>query len=135
MKFLCVFTITILTALHTFAQGSATGCLVPYYNRVYTSNAFELLGSAQLFNNTPSTGLSPNYCSWTPSSTGASCVICDGLLGVDLVGIKVCLLGQFRYGSQGMFTMVECNLDDHSWVFGAAAGLFGIFIIRRRNKL
>lgn len=31
-------------------------------------------------------------------------------------------------------TTVECNLDDHSWLFGAAAGLFGIFIIRKRNK-
>lgn len=118
----------------SFAQGSATGCLVPFYNRVYTSNTLEILGTSQLFNNSPSIGLSSNYCSWTPSSTSASCVICDGVLGVDLAGIKVCLLGQFRYGSQGTFTMVECDLDDYSWTFGAVAGLFGVFVLRRRNK-
>lgn len=31
-------------------------------------------------------------------------------------------------------TTLECNLDDYSWTLGAAAGLFGVFIIRRRNK-
>ncbi|WP_167293120.1 MULTISPECIES: hypothetical protein [unclassified Pedobacter] len=102
---------------------------------VYTSNALEVLGSSQLYNKSPSTSLSANYCSWTPSSTASSCVICDGTLGVDLFGIKICLLGSFRYGSEGTFTMVECNLDDHSWLLGAAAGLFGLLIIRRRNKL
>lgn len=135
MKALCIFLLVTMFSLCSFAQGSATGCLIPYDNRVYTSNALEVLGTSQLFNNSPSTGLSANYCSWTPSSTAASCVICDGLLGLDLAGIRVCLLGQFRYGSQGTFTMVECNLDDHSWLFGAAAGLFGILIIRKRNKL
>ncbi len=130
-----VFAILILfSAKNLFAQGTATGCLVPYYNSVYTSNALEVLGTSQLYNKTPSTPLSANYCSWTPSSTASSCVICDGTLGVDLLGIKICLLGSFRYGSEGTFTMVECNLDDYSWTFGAAAGLFGVFVIRRRNK-
>jgi len=30
---------------------------------------------------------------------------------------------------------VQCNLDDYTWALGAAAGFFGIFIIRKRNKL
>jgi hypothetical protein len=30
---------------------------------------------------------------------------------------------------------VQCDLDDYTWTFGAAAGLFGVFVIRRRNKL
>ncbi|WP_406825691.1 hypothetical protein [Pedobacter sp. KACC 23697] len=135
MKSFCLLVLIFLTYECSFAQGSASGCFIPYYNRVYTSNALEVLGSSQLFNNSPSVGLSTNYCSWTPSATASSCVICDGTLGLDVLGARVCLLGSFRYGSAGTFTMVECDLDDHTWLFGAAAGLFGILIIRKRNKL
>lgn len=134
MKRFCLTLFATLISIIASAQGTATGCLIPYSNRVYTSNALEVLGTSQLYNNSPFTSLSSNYCSWTPGTTASSCVICDGTLGVDLLGIKICLLGTFRYGYQGTFTMVECNLDDHSWLFGAAAGVFGIFIIRKRNK-
>lgn len=135
MRGFCFFVILIVISFDIYAQGSATGCLVPYYNRVYTSNSLEVLGSSQLYNNSPSTPLSANYCSWTPSSTGSSCVICDGTLGVDALGIKICLLGSFRYGSQGTFTMVQCDLDSHFWIVGAMGGLFGLVFIKRRNRL
>jgi hypothetical protein len=32
-------------------------------------------------------------------------------------------------------SIINCNLDDYSWPLATAAGLLGIFVIRRRNKL
>lgn len=134
MRVFCFFLLIFLSIISCYGQGTATGCLIPFNNRVYTSNALEILGTSQLYNNSPYTPLSTDYCSWTPSSTAASCVVCDGTLGLDLVGIKICLFGTFRYGSEGTFTMVQCDLDDHSWLFGAAAGLFGLLVIRKRKN-
>lgn len=54
---------------------------------------------------------------------------------ISVPGVSaVCLTCQ--YGDLVNYTStVECNLDDYSWALGAAAGLFGVFVIRRRNKL
>lgn len=101
------------------------GCLLPN-NRVYTSQG--LLG---YYTASVSTPLSNNYCSWTPQ-TGPGCSVCNGPL--DFLG--TCIIGTYTNGIySNNFQMVLCNLDDYSWTLGAAAGLFGIFVIRRRNKL
>jgi len=119
-----------LNPLGGFAQGSEEGCLISSDNKVYTGYT-ELLG-ARLYSNSSSTMLSNNYCTWTSSST-VPCTVCFGT--INALGLLCVGIGAYTVsGQQGTFTMVECNLDGHSWLFGAAAGLFGIFIIRRRNK-
>ncbi|MFD2582225.1 hypothetical protein ACFSR6_06985 [Pedobacter vanadiisoli] len=127
-----------------FAQGSATGCLIPSQNTVYQTpedgliNAIlkVLLGGNPSYSASSGINLSSNYCSWTPAPTGSfSCGVCTtytfNILGI----VNGCQTGAMLEGYVGTYTMVECNLDDHTWLFGAAIGLFGILIIRKRNKL
>ncbi|MBO9673035.1 MAG: hypothetical protein J7577_06300 [Sphingobacteriaceae bacterium] len=138
MKNFCFFILIFLIPTFSYAQGSATGCLITdggaNNNKVYTSKTVNLLtGGYALYNNAPSISLSTDYCSWqTVSATGNTCGVCS-LLGVCALGVCACL-GTTSYGFEGEFNMVACNLDDYTWTLGAAAGLFGIFIIRNRNK-
>jgi len=120
MRFIGLIIILILISAAVFAQGSATGCLLPT-NRVYTSQG--LLGT---YNNTPSVGLSTNYCSWTPA-TGAECYVCNTALNVA----GLCLTASTK-GIQGTFTMVICDFDKSSSALLAFSGLMGIMFIRRR---
>jgi hypothetical protein len=110
------------------------GCLINGGVELYINPSVNLLtGGHKLYSNTLSP-LSDNYCSWVATSyTGNSCGVCSGL-GLCVLGICPCL-GIPKYGLEGSFTMVQCNLDDYTWTLGAAAGLFGVFVIRRRNKL
>ncbi|WP_156131413.1 hypothetical protein [Pedobacter kyungheensis] len=143
MKFLCVFLITSLISLGSFAQGSATGCLIPSQNIVYQTpedalvNAVLklLLGGNPSYSAASGVSLSSNYCSWTPNPSGSfNCGVCTTYTFNILGLVNGCQSGALLEGYVGTYTMVECNLDDHSWLFGAAAGVFGIFIIRKRNK-
>jgi len=120
IKFIGLVSLFILISTITFAQGSATGCLVPS-NRVYTSQG--LLGT---YNNSPSVGLSMNYCSWAPT-TGAECYVCNTALNVA----GVCLSASTR-GIQGTFTMVICDFDKSSSALLAFSGVMGVLFIRRR---
>ena len=90
------------------AQGSATGCYLPSTNRVYTFNVF---GSGY-YTQTPSVGLSTNYCSWGPSG-GTPCTICNN--GVNVVnGVGSCNGANpqiFGTGFQNTYTMQECPVD------------------------
>ncbi|GGG96833.1 hypothetical protein [Pedobacter zeae] len=139
MKNFCLFVLIFLIPTFSYPQGSATGCLITdagaNYNKVYTSKNLNLLtGGHALYNNTTSTSLSTDYCSWqTVSVTGNTCGVCS-LLGLCALGVCACV-GTVSYGFEGEFNMVQCNLDDHTWFFGAAIGLFGILIIRKRTKL
>lgn len=100
------------------------GCLLPD-NRVYTFQG--LLG---FYSSATFVTLSDNYCSWTPK-TGTACSVCNGALS----GLGICIIGTYTNGIHSTnFQMVQCNLDDYSWPLATAAGLFGIFVIRRRNK-
>ncbi|ARS38492.1 hypothetical protein CA265_01845 [Sphingobacteriaceae bacterium GW460-11-11-14-LB5] len=125
---LAIILLFTLNPLSVTAQGTVDGCLLSD-NLVYTDYT-SLLG-ARLYSSTPTTSLSANYCSWTASST-VSCNVCFGAINALAL---LCVGGPVVGGQRGVYTMVECNLDDHSWVLGAAAGLFGLFIIKRRNKL
>lgn len=130
MKLLCIFWVTILISLSAFAQGSASGCLLPD-NKVYTS--YTALAGLKLYSDSPSASFSSNYCSWTSAST-VPCTVCFGT--INAVGLLCVGAGATTVnGREGTFTMVECDLDGQAWFFGAAAGLFGIFVIRKRNKL
>lgn len=120
-------------------QTSATGCLITSatanYNKVYSSKNINLLTSGYvLYNNISPTSLSPGYCGWSAISvTGNACEVCSNL-GLCALGICVCI-GSLETGYEGSFNMVLCDLDDHSWVLGLAAGAFGLIIIRRRKLL
>ena len=142
----CLLVIIMLISLNPLsvtAQGSATGCLIPSTNIVYQTkeNALVndilklLLGGNDSYLYSSGVALSSNYCSWTPTPTGSfNCGVCTNytfFLGL----VNGCQSGAMLEGYAGTYTMVECNLDDHSWLLGAAAGLFGLFIIKRRNKL
>lgn len=120
MRFIGLISIFILISTTAFAQGSATGCLLPT-NRVYTSQG--LLGT---YNHTPSVGLSTNYCSWTPK-TGPDCFVCNTALNVA----GLCLTTSTR-GIQGTFTMVICDFDKSSSALLAFSGVMGVMFIRRR---
>lgn len=126
-KRFCFLLLIFITSICSFAQGTADGCLLSD-NRVYTSYT-SLLG-ARLYSGSPYASLSPNYCSWTASST-VSCNVCFGSINALAL---LCVGGPVLSGQQAVYTMVQCNLDDYSWTFGAAASIFGIFVIRRRNK-
>jgi len=134
MKRLFLFVFLLLLSKFCISQTPAPvqGCLLPYNNRVYTVNALEIVGSRQLYSNSTSTGLAANYCSWSATTAVTPCVVCDGLLGVDLLGIRICV-GTFRNGNAATYNMVLCDLDDHSWVLGLAAGAFGLIVIRRKR--
>ncbi|WP_293789505.1 hypothetical protein [uncultured Pedobacter sp.] len=126
MKLLCIFLVTMLISLIAFAQGSASGCLLPD-NKVYTS--YTELAGLKLYSSSSSASLSSNYCSWTSAST-VPCSVCFGT--INAVGL-LCVGGTTVNGREGIFTMVECDLDDQTWLFGAAASLFGIFLIRKKE--
>ncbi|MDQ0967591.1 hypothetical protein QFZ20_002994 [Flavobacterium sp. W4I14] len=67
-----------------------------------------------------------------------NCMVCPqgvalgGLLGTTILG---CVNNVELNGTLVTRSVVACNLDDYSWTLGAAAGLLGVFVIRRRNKL
>ncbi|RZK36804.1 MAG: hypothetical protein EOO90_26660 [Pedobacter sp.] len=111
---------------NALAQGSASGCLLND-NRVYTSYT-SLLG-ARLYASGPSIALSPNYCSWSGPKI-VTCNVCFG--AINAVGL-LCIGGPVLQGHEGVYTMVECNLDDYSWALGASAAFVGFFVIRKRK--
>lgn len=137
----------ILLILFSPLSKAAIGCKVIGGNTIYPNSNFYLLGvkvngvtigvASDIYNLT-----SPLYtdvsCAvpWVNSyqTTGSGvCIYGSPAVAVPLV---VSLCGDCVYGELVDYTTtVECNLDDHSWLFGAAAGLFGILIIRKRNKL
>lgn len=128
----CLFVILLfsLNALNLFAQGSASGCLLPD-NKVYTN--YSSLAGLRLYSSSSSAVLSNNYCSWTSAST-APCTVCFGT--INAAGLLCTGTGAATVtGQEGIFTMVQCDLDDYTWLFGAAASVFGIFMIRKRDIL
>ncbi|MGN8059059.1 hypothetical protein ACTJKN_22420 [Pedobacter sp. 22163] len=87
-------------------------------------------------------GTNSNGCYTGTVSSAKSCYVCTNGGGVVLaVGVGTalevitCSTGIATKGTYYSDYVLECNLDDYSWTLGAAAGLFGVFIIRRRNNL
>ena len=131
MKVFLLFLLIFFTS-RLMGQGSATGCLIPFEQRVYPNNSLNLLANGnQIFLDTNPKSLSANYCSWTPNSTSITCSVCSGL-GLCLSGICVCL-GTPKSGFVGTFSMVICPLDDYSWALGASAAALGLIVIRKRK--
>lgn len=109
-----------LFTLNCYSQGTATGCLLPN-NRVYTSE-----GMFNVYRNDPSTGLSVDYCRWTPNS-GVRCDVCNGMLNVE----GMCLVGSTP-GIENTFSMVHCPIDSNVYILILIiAGTGGYFISRK----
>jgi hypothetical protein len=62
---------------------------------------------------------------YVPALTGSTS--CQILLSV---GGSLAATGVIRN-----YTITNCNLDDYSWALGLGASVFGVLVIRRRNKL
>jgi len=126
------YIISIVSFFLTTNVKGADGCLIS--GTAYTSQ----VGTSNVFLETPSNG--PSVC-YTGTLVGTCEVCIGGILTINLPPLaSVCLKLSppygFTSGSQySNYTVVDCNLDDYSWTLGAAAGLFGVFVIRRRNKL
>jgi len=101
-------------------------CYVVSENKIYTP-VVPILNTALLANAYSTTcpdGSTSATQVYLPSSSGSG--TCTVLLGTTVVAFGVI---------RNSYTITNCNLDDYSWTLGAAAGLFGIFVIKRRNKL
>ena len=110
----------------SFAQGSASGCLLPN-NTVYSN---DFMGSASYYEyNSPFTPLSNNYCSWTPSSTGVSCSVCANYINLGIFGY---LPVGCTTGIKGNFTMVECPLDDDIMILIGFSLLIFPYLFKRK---
>lgn len=136
-----IFVVFIFTSRIVFAgEGCVIGSNV-YFSRAPTLLGLEVLGTNKVFSNV---GNATNNCN--DGANQGSCSVCDQggtVVSINVLGLPVILCD--KGGLLGTYTpapgvyysdyIMNCNLDDHSWLFGAAAGLFGIFIIRRKNKL
>lgn len=143
MRKFCFLALIFLTPFFSCAQGSATGCLITSTKIVYTTkenalinNVLKLLlGGNDSYISTSGVPLSNNYCFWTPTPTGSfDCGVCTNYT-INLGLVTGCQAGAMLQGYAGSYTMVQCNLDDYSWALGAAAGLLGVFVIRKRDKV
>jgi len=130
------FNLIVSTALA--GEGCVIGSTV-YSSRASTVLSLEVLGSNKVFSEV---GSPTNSCN--PPSTEGSCSVCINggsaidisLIGAPVIVCSLSLLNNYppTTGSYYSNYILNCNLDDYSWTLGAAAGLFGIFVIRRRNK-
>jgi len=66
---------------------------------------------------------------------GGACRICATGFVLNVVLLCNGVISTGTPGTLVEYDIIDCNLDDYSWTLGAAAGLFGVFLIRRRNKL
>lgn len=122
---------------------SAEGCMVG--NTVYPDfagyNTVSILpvlslGTKSFYVTSPYSTIDDTCPGWARvNSSGGTCFYGNPTLGLVLGGFQIAVCAGCPSGTLVDYTYVQCNLDDYSWTLGAAAGLFGVFVIRRRNKL
>ncbi|KQM63930.1 hypothetical protein ASE74_12230 [Pedobacter sp. Leaf216] len=126
-----------------FAKPSfaAEGCLVgntvyPNFAGYSTVNLIPLsLGTKTFYITSPYSTAYGTCPGWVNiNSSGGSCIYGNPTLGANLGGLQIAICVACPTGTLVDYTFVNCNLDDYSWPLATAAGIFGIFIIRRRNK-
>ncbi|MBB6235475.1 hypothetical protein HDC90_000072 [Pedobacter sp. AK013] len=141
--FLYIFIVLIFDFTRSYAQ---SGCLIPANNTVYTVQDNQGIINAVLaivFGGNPVYQANPNEPSistciansqkvWV--ATAQNCTVCPLGYSFNILGVVTGCQTTTYVGNVANATIVQCNIDDHTWIFGAAAGLFGIFIIRKRNK-
>jgi len=134
-----LFTFFICFAKPSFA---AEGCLVgttvyPNFAGYNTVNLIPLsLGTKTFYLTSPLSTVSGTCPGWVNiNSSGAACIYGNATLGINLGGFQLAVCVACPTGTLVDYTYINCNIDDYTWTFGAAAGLFGVLVIRRRNKL
>ncbi|WP_162799967.1 hypothetical protein [Pedobacter jeongneungensis] len=117
------------------------GCLVgttvyPNFAGYNSVNLIPLsLGTKSFYTTSPFSTTIGTCPGWVNiNSSGGTCLYGNPTLGLNLGGFQIAVCAACPTGTLVDYTFINCNLDDYSWTFGAAAGLFGIFVIRRRNK-
>ena len=120
------------------------GCKIPGQTVVYNVpetgavNALLgiLLGNGYRGPTVPETGVCVSNSQLVYKQVGnTNCRVCP--TGFSISGISLLCNGALSTGTPGKEVtagIVQCNLDDYTWAFGAVAGVFGVFVIRRRNK-
>lgn len=116
-----------------------TGCRLPD-GKIYSPQTGTALLGATLFPlnlgilvplysspEIPQTFACPGYAT-SVVSLGTKCTTS----ALTIVGLGLVAQNE---GVEVSYVVVPCNLDDYSWALGLGASVFGIFVIRRRNKL
>ena len=116
--FFCFF-----VSINALAQ---SGCLLDD-GRLYTTYSGGFI-TARLYHGSPMY-LTSGYCSWSSSST-TSCKVCLGSINI---GSLICF-GAVEDGEQGNFTMVECPIDDYTWLLLVPTVVIALFKIRSRYR-
>lgn len=146
-SFLAIIFLFFINPFGAFAQGTVTGCMITGGTVIYTSSTQYLLGVD--LGGGLSLALGSYVYKLSPTiSTNTSCTV-NWASNVDLQSSGGCVYGSPTVSLPGLAAVctnclygdlvtyiptVECNLDHYSWAFGTAAGLLGIFVIRRRNR-
>ena len=135
------FLLFLFSTPRAFAQ---TGCLISSTGNVYTTPddvglvnflLIAIFGGVAAYKSTPyepqySACVSESRTQWT--ATASPCRVCPG--GYNILNLVTGCSGTALDGSIATKSTVYCNLDDYTWTLGAIAGLFGVLVIRRRNK-
>ena len=120
---------------------SAEGCMVgttvyPNFAGYNSISLFPLtLGTKTFYVTSPYSTIVQTCPGWVNiNSSGGICFYGNPSIGIPLGGYPLAICVGCPTGTLVDYTYVICNLDDYSWTLGAAAGLFGVFVIKRRNK-
>ena len=134
----------VLFTLFSIRSSAQSGCLVATNNTVYTTqenNALVNAVLASIFGGDPVYKPSPNEPSisacvsnsqtkWVV--TAQNCTVCpNGYAGVAGVVVTGCQTTTY-FGKVASRTIVQCDLDDYSWLLATAAGTLGFLFIRRQ---
>ena len=122
-----------------------SGCLIPFNSTVYTEQDNQGLVNAVLaivFGGNPVYKAMPNEPSLSACTANSqkkwvsgsqNCTVCPYGYSFNLGVITGCQTQTYQ-GKVATYTMVQCNLDNYSWALVTATGIFGLLIIRKRNK-
>lgn len=123
--FVCFFFLLIF-----YDSKAADGCVIAGITHTRQT------GVSNIFFENPN---NPANTCWTGTYVGVCQVCIGGTLTVNLpplasVCLKLTAPFGFSTGAQySNYQVVQCNLDDYSWAFSMAAGVFGLIIIRRKK--
>ncbi len=122
---------------YAFGQGSATGCYTQNFDNAVHTRTNNSIGVYA--NNTGKVPLSPNYCSWTPTTTGTTCRVCPGFVQTDgscrIMNDNTSALVGTVPGFLGTFTMVLCPLDDYIILLILLIGGIGFSSLRNTKMM
>lgn len=120
---------------------AAEGCLVG--NTVYPNvagyssvNLIPLsLGTKVFYVTSPYSTIEQTCPGWANvNGSIGTCIYGNPTLGANLGGYQIAVCVACPSGTLVDYTYINCDLDGNTLLFGTAASLFSIFVIRRRNK-